>query len=326
MMLFNLLRYSVFFLILIIFSPLIFFIRLIIKKIKRRDILDEYLEIFFNVKTKIILVLINYIGVKSSGFLIEHNLVTYYFKGVKFNINHHFVFTRKTFSLDNTLNNMSEVYNFIDNKIKQPFDTFIDVGANLGFHSLFVAKKYGKNIKILSLEASKQTYNLFLENLKIQDFYVKNIMPINKLVYSSSIQNIKFVNNMFGQNHILNENFYNKKLTYENVSSETLFNIYKNSNFLNTSSVFVKIDIEGSEYHLFNCLKKINPQGFIFEVNTRAEAKKYYKIEEFFGDYLCFDLENFKILNSLEEFSTSISKIYSKPGKIRAKDLLMLKR
>ena len=61
---------------------------------------------------------------------------------------------------------------------------------------------------------------------------------------------------MFGQNHILNENFYNKKLTYENVSSETLFNIYKNSNFLNTSSVFVKIDIEGSEYHLFNCLKK----------------------------------------------------------------------
>ena len=166
----------------------------------------------------------------------------------------------------------------------------------------------------------------FLENLKIQDFYVQNIMPINKLVYSSSNQNIKFVNNMFGQNHILNENFYNKKLTYENVSSETLFNIYKNSNFLNTSNVFVKIDIEGSEYHLFNCLKKIKPQGFIFEVNTRGEAKKYYKIEEFFGDYLCFDLENFKILNSLEEFSTSISKIYSRPGKILSKDLLMLKR
>ena len=326
MMLFKLLRYSVFFLILIIFSPLIFFIRLIIKKIKSKDILDKYLEIIFNVKTKIILVLINYIGVKSSGFLIEHNLVTYYFKGVKFNINHHFVFTRKTFSLDNTLNNMSKVYNFIDNKIKQPFDTFIDVGANLGFHSLFVAKKYGKNIKILSLEASKQTYNLFLENLKIQDFYVQNIIPINKLVYSSSNQNIKFVNNMFGQNHILNDNFYNKKLTYENVSSETLFNIYKNNNFLNTSSVFVKIDIEGSEYHLFNCLKKIKPQGFIFEVNTRGEAKKYYKIEEFFGDYLCFDLENFKILNSLEEFSTSISKIYSRPGKILSKDLLMLKR
>ena len=325
-MLFNLLRYSVFFLILIIFSPLIFFIKFIIKKIKNRDILDKYLEIIFNVKTKIILILIKYIGVKSSGFLIEHNLATYYFKGVKFNINHHFVFTRKTFSLDNTLYNMSEVYNFIDNKIKQPFDTFIDVGANLGFHSLFVAKKYGKDIKILSLEASKQTYNLFLENLKIQDFYVQNIMPINKLVYSSSNQNIKFVNNMFGQNHILNENLYNKKLTYENVSSETLFNIYKNSNFLNTSSVFVKIDIEGFEYHLFNCLKKIKPQGFIFEVNTRGEAKKYCKIEEFFGDYLCFDLENFKILNSLEEFSTSISKIYSRPGKILSKDLLMLKR
>jgi len=325
-MLFNLLRYSVFFLILIIFSPLIFFIKFIIKKIKNRDILDKYLEIIFNVKTKIILILIKYIGVKSSGFLIEHNLATYYFKGVKFNINHHFVFTRKTFSLENTLNNMSKVYDFIDNKIKQPFDTFIDVGANLGFHSLFVAKKYGKDIKILSLEASKQTYNLFLENLKIQDFYVQNIMPINKLVYSSSNQNIKFVNNMFGQNHILNENLYNKKLTYENVSSETLFNIYKNSNFLNTSSVFVKIDIEGSEYHLFNCLKKIKPQGFIFEVNTRGEAKKYYKIEEFFGDYLCFDLENFKILKSLEEFSTSISKIYSRPGKILSKDLLMLKR
>ena len=57
-----------------------------------------------------------------------------------------------------------------------------------------------------------------------------------------------------------------------------------------------------------------------------GEAKKYYKIKEFFGDYLCFDLENFKILNSLEEFSTSISKIYSKPGKIRSKDLLMLRR
>ena len=119
MMLFNLLRYSVFFLILIIFSPLIFFIRLIIKKIKRKDILDKYLEIIFNVKTKIILALINYIGVKSSGFLIEHNLATYYFKGVKFNINHHFVFTRKTLSLDNTLNNMSKVYNFLTDEVSE---------------------------------------------------------------------------------------------------------------------------------------------------------------------------------------------------------------
>ena len=326
MILFNLLKYSVFFLILIIFFPLIFFIRLVVKKIKNKDILDKYLEIIFNVKTKIILVLINYIGVKSSGFLIEHNLTAYYFKGVKFNINHHYVFTRKTFSLNNTLNNMSKVYNFIDSKIKQPFDSFIDVGANLGFHSLFVAKKYGKNIKILSVEASKPTYNSFLENLKIQDFFVQNITPINKLVYSSSNANLKFANNMFGQNHILNKNFYNKKTTYENASSETLFNIYKNNNFLNTSSVFVKIDIEGFEYHLFNCLKKIKPQGFIFEVNTRGEAKKYCKIEEFFGDYLCFDLENFKILDSLEEFSTSINNIYSIPGKIMSKDLLMLKR
>ena len=113
MMLFNLLRYSVFFLILIIFSPLIFFIRFIIKKIKGRDILDKYLEIIFNVKTKIILVLINYIGVKSSGFLIEHNLATYYFKGVKFNINHHFVFTRKTFSLENTFRDYDSRFNIM---------------------------------------------------------------------------------------------------------------------------------------------------------------------------------------------------------------------
>jgi len=326
MILFDLLRYSVFFLILIIFFPLFFFIRLILKKIKNKDVLDKYLEIIFNVKTKIILILINYIGIKSSGFLIEPKLETYYFKGIKFKINHHFVFTRKTSSLDNTLNNMSKIYDFIDNKIKQSFDVFIDVGANLGFHSLFVAKKYGKNVKILSLEASKHTYNLFLENLKIQDFYVQNIFPINKLIYSSSNQNIKFVNNMFGQNHILSENFYSKNFTYENISSETLFNIYKNNNFLNTSSVFIKIDIEGSEYHLFNCLKKIKPQGFIFEVNTRGDIKKYHQIQEFFGDYLCFDLENFKIINSLEEFSASISKIYAKPGKIRSKDLLMLKR
>ena len=325
-MLLKILKYSVFFLILIIFFPLIYLIRLFIKKVKNKDILDKYLELTFNIKTKIILEFINYIKVKSSGFLIERNLITYYFKGVKFNINHHFAFARKTFSLDNTLAKMSEVYNFIDNNIKQPFDTFIDVGANLGFHSMFVSKKYGKDIKILSLEASKQTYKLFLENLKIQDFNVQNIMPINKLVYSSNNENIKFVNNMFGQNHILNENSYNKKLTYENVSSETLFNICKNNNLLNNSSIFIKIDIEGSEPHLFSCLKKINPQGFVFEVNTRTEQKKYYKIDEFFSDYLCFDLENFKVLDSLEAFKNSISKIYSKPGKIRAKDVLMLKR
>lgn len=60
-------------------------------------------------------------------------------------------------------------------------ETFLDVGANVGYYTLRVAADYKKlKVKIISIEAHPLTYRALTRNVQLNEFY--NIETINKAV------------------------------------------------------------------------------------------------------------------------------------------------
>lgn len=56
-------------------------------------------------------------------------------------------------------------------------DVFLDVGANIGFHSLVAARFVGKSGLVFAIEPHPETYKILEENIRLNAF--RNICPMN---------------------------------------------------------------------------------------------------------------------------------------------------
>jgi precorrin-6B methylase 2 len=61
-----------------------------------------------------------------------------------------------------------------------PGDTFIDVGANIGYYSLLASPLVGKTGTVVAIEASPRTFDDLLFNLELNN--VSNVRPVNVAV------------------------------------------------------------------------------------------------------------------------------------------------
>jgi FkbM family methyltransferase len=60
-------------------------------------------------------------------------------------------------------------------------ETFVDVGANVGYYTLKIAKEYStKGVTIIAIEAHPGNYKALIKNIKLND--LKCVTPINKAV------------------------------------------------------------------------------------------------------------------------------------------------
>ena len=64
-----------------------------------------------------------------------------------------------------------------------PGDTFIDVGANIGYYSLLASKLVGEYGNVVAIEASPATFKVFQRNLGFNR--VRNVRAVNMVVYHS---------------------------------------------------------------------------------------------------------------------------------------------
>ena len=131
---------------------------------------------------------------------------------------------------------------------------FIDIGANIGYHSLFVAKLLGEKIRVHSFEPQHEIYEQFLES--IQKNELMNITVYNKAL----------------SDHQGDETLYIRE---ENSGGSTLIPVSQMEDFqiescLNVSLVtldsfkeifdevtLIKIDVEGYEYEVFKGGEKL---------------------------------------------------------------------
>jgi FkbM family methyltransferase len=72
-----------------------------------------------------------------------------------------------------------QITRWLGDRLK-PGDTFIDVGANLGYYSLLASRKVGKNGHVIAIEASPKTFEELKDNLNRNR--VDNIRALNVAV------------------------------------------------------------------------------------------------------------------------------------------------
>ena len=133
----------------------------------------------------------------------------------------------------------------------QDGDTVLDIGANIGCVSIFIAKMNPK-VKIYAFEAHPTNYQSLLTNIRING--VKNVIPVNKAVYNKTGEKLSI------------------SLDEENTGASSCFTVRGEDIFeVDTISLddilveyeinelkMLKIDCEGAEFDIIEGSNKIN--------------------------------------------------------------------
>ena len=170
-----------------------------------------------------------------------------------------------------------------EKEIKQHFkinrgETFVDVGSNVGYYSLLLAKN-SPDSKIISIEAHPDNYEALKKNIKVNNF--KNIISINKAIASQTQGKLPLYEHWKGKGQkktgMFNlSNQYDSK-SFVEVSCDSLDNVLK---FMDKTVYVIKIDIEGEEVNALlganHTLK--NTRKIIVEIHSDDNIPKVEQI------------------------------------------------
>lgn len=143
-------------------------------------------------------------------------------------------------------------------RILQPGDTFIDVGANIGLFSLYAAKAVAETGTVIAFEPTPDIFNRFKENIELNNF--KNIKAVNIGLSDAkaSLHLNVSENGLDGWNTFAKSNDGMFSGSIE-VPVDTLDNYVNENNISPKKLRFIKIDVEGWEIPVIKgALKTIN--------------------------------------------------------------------
>jgi|GEM_PF-727921 len=186
-------------------------------------------------------------------------------------------------SSETLLNNYeSEVFSFF---IPRPNDVVIDVGANIGYFTIYASRKVGKDGLVIALEPMDEAYDCLMKNLRLNR--ISNVKAF-KLALWSSETTLKlyrtkgYFTSAISKVDVFKNLIHQKKLNlikkYE-IKTVKLDDLIKN---INLSKVdWIKIDVDGSEYEVIlgsmNTLKRFKPK-LIIEIHDQKVGNKILKI------------------------------------------------
>jgi len=174
-------------------------------------------------------------------------------------------------------------------------DIVIDIGANLGFVSIYLAKKY-PFLKIYAFEPAKRTYELFLENIKInevQDNIIAENLAVTsdgrdtEFLFSPSSSGNSMLKSVSHDRYFIDSNNIWQTYPVKSIALDEIFDKYKIE-----KCKLLKIDCEGAEKEIFynsKILSKIE--------NIRGElhfGEKNSEIIEYLSNYV--DKTNMKFM------------------------------
>jgi FkbM family methyltransferase len=154
---------------------------------------------------------------------------------------------------------------------KYKYKKAIDIGANVGLHSIILGKlKYNT----LSFEPDPKTFQITKKNIKINK--LKNVK-----LFNCAISNIKKIatftrikNNLTGSHISGAKNKVYGPIDIIKVKTKNL------NQFINTEKTLVKIDAEGHEAEIMNSLKQenISRADFLIECNNIENSKIIFNL------------------------------------------------
>ena len=197
---------------------------------------------------------------------------------------------------------------------------FLDCGSNYGFYSFYSAS-ISKNNEVVSIEASKKTFETFKKNLSLNNFL--NIKFYNKAISDVDGHIIKFneSENDWESSQVHSDFKLNTVSEVESIKIDTIVKEYNLSKYI----AVVKLDLEGNEFGALNGALKFIKQAspliiiefskFIFD---KKENIDYLKNFLSINKYSIYDKNKNKInleqilkmINSLEKRHKTIGNFY----------------
>jgi len=155
----------------------------------------------------------------------------------------------------------------------KPGDTFLDLGAGIGYHTTIISKIIGDKGKVVSFEPDPNYFKLLQKNTKEND--CNNIVLFQKAVLNRNGKTKLFLYDKVGRNRIEDINYLLSGLEVRDlIEVEGV----KLDDFMKDEKIdFIKMDIEGSEYLALDGMKSLikkNP-----EVKIIAEFPNYKPLE-----------------------------------------------
>lgn len=150
----------------------------------------------------------------------------------------------------------------------------IDVGANVGYYTIALAQKVGKNGKVIAIEPDPETFNILKKNCELNN--LANV-ELHNVAISDQEGSLKFFKS---------EAHSGKSSLVPNSSSQTItVNSITLDNLLgkNFSQIhWLKIDVEGFEFFVLKGSASILPktQNILIEVHEEIMRKQNQKPEE----------------------------------------------
>ena len=161
-------------------------------------------------------------------------------------------------------------------------DVIIDCGANIGFFSIPLAKKY-PNIKIYAFEADPRIYAVLLENIKLNNMENhKNLIVYNKAITNDGLPIFIDSFSHIGSNAVSS----NKDGNIESMRLDALI-LQENIEKIK----YLKMDIEGSEYDVlmnFANLNKVEYFGGEFHYGYFKNKKLLTYINKYINKDKCY--------------------------------------
>ena len=198
----------------------------------------------------------------------------------------------------------SKVFNYYD-KLNYKNLSFIDIGANIGCHTLYFYNFFNFN-KLIYIEPNIKCVEIFKKTLSIQkDNKRDKVFILDKVISEKNeYLDLKYFKNNSGSGSIVN---YFGKESKKNtmlespfefnsikVESLTIANLFSEIN--KTDDVVLKMDIQGAEPRVLNqigdIISEYNIRLCFFEINDFDENVMKQALKKFNGKYLLKNLDN----------------------------------
>ena len=200
-------------------------------------------------------------------------------------------------------------FKIIKNNVKE-CDNVIDLGANIGYFTLILAKLVGPTGKVFAFEPDPRNLALLKKNVEYNNY--KNVIIVPKAVSNVNDKCTLYTGQKtFGQNKI-----YKPKKTktqkFIPIDSETvrLDDFFKTNGLLDKIS-FIKIDVEGAEFLALSGMKEILKLNKNIKIFTEAEISYLEDAGSSYDQFIDLLTENdftFSIADNRTETLTKVNK------------------
>ena len=183
-------------------------------------------------------------------------------------------------------------------------DTFIDVGANIGYYSLLASRIVASSGHVFAVEASPSIYSRLVRNIKLNDF--TNVSAIHAAASGAKGEVSIFTGPLYNLGHSTTVDALAEKegLKLESkVRSDTLDALVGVQNLRNAR--FIKIDVEGAELSvlapLFDSLGEFSPSTeWLLELSADYSAGGQDDVDRIFSAFISHGYKAYAIQNEYD--------------------------